>query len=96
VVPVRIEDIQPTKAMAYFVGALHWLDAFTPPLAQPGLFTRHGEKVFCSSMRSGIVTLYLMNRHSVCTQTETLAGPATFAPEKVIGDNHTSDREGLV
>jgi TIR domain len=34
VVPVRIEDIQPTKAMAYFMGPVHWLDALTPPLEQ--------------------------------------------------------------
>src|SRR6202162_285120 len=32
--PVRIEDIVPTKAMAYFMGPVHWLDALTPPLDQ--------------------------------------------------------------
>jgi hypothetical protein len=32
VVPVRIEDVPPTEALAYFVGAVHWLDALTPPL----------------------------------------------------------------
>jgi hypothetical protein len=32
VVPLRIEDVPPTKAMAYFVGSVHWLDALTPPL----------------------------------------------------------------
>jgi WD40 repeat protein len=32
VVPVRIENIEPTKALAYFMGAVHWLDALTPPL----------------------------------------------------------------
>jgi uncharacterized membrane protein YhaH (DUF805 family) len=34
VVPLRIEDVLPTKAMAYFVGSVHWLDALTPPLEQ--------------------------------------------------------------
>jgi hypothetical protein len=32
VVPLRIEGIVPTKAMAYFVNSVHWLDAMTPPL----------------------------------------------------------------
>jgi hypothetical protein len=32
IVPLRIEDIVPTKAMAYFVDSVHWLDAMTPPL----------------------------------------------------------------
>jgi hypothetical protein len=29
---VRIEDVLPTKSMEYFLGAIHWLDALTPPL----------------------------------------------------------------
>jgi TIR domain len=32
VIPVRIEDSAPTKALAYFMGPVHWLDALTPPL----------------------------------------------------------------
>jgi TIR domain len=32
IVPVRIEDVVPTKSMEYFLGAIHWLDALTPPL----------------------------------------------------------------
>lgn len=32
VIPVRIEDSTPTKALAYFMGPVHWLDALTPPL----------------------------------------------------------------
>jgi hypothetical protein len=31
-VPVRIENVAPTKSMEYFLGASHWLDAFEPPL----------------------------------------------------------------
>jgi hypothetical protein len=34
VIPVRIEDSMPTKALAYFMGPVHWLDAMTPPLEQ--------------------------------------------------------------
>jgi Tol biopolymer transport system component len=39
IVPLRIEDVLPTKAMAYFVGSVHWLDALTPP------FERHLERL---------------------------------------------------
>jgi hypothetical protein len=33
VVPLRIENVEPTQSLAYFLGSVHWLDAFTPPLA---------------------------------------------------------------
>jgi hypothetical protein len=32
VIPVRIESVDPTKAVSYFVSSVHWLDALTPPL----------------------------------------------------------------
>ena len=32
IVPVRIEEVAPTKSMEYFLGAIHWLDALTPPI----------------------------------------------------------------
>ena len=32
IVPFRIEATAPTKSLAYFIGAVHWLDALTPPL----------------------------------------------------------------
>ena len=32
IIPVRIEEVEPTKSMEYFLGAIHWLDAMTPPL----------------------------------------------------------------
>jgi hypothetical protein len=31
-VPVRIEEVPPTKSLEYFLGAIHWLDALSPPL----------------------------------------------------------------
>jgi type II secretory pathway pseudopilin PulG len=34
VVPLRIEDVLPTKSLEYFIGAVHWLDALTPPIEQ--------------------------------------------------------------
>jgi hypothetical protein len=32
IVPLRIEDIAPTRSLEYFIGTVHWLDALTPPL----------------------------------------------------------------
>lgn len=32
IIPVRIENVAPTEAMAYFMGTVHWLDAMTAPL----------------------------------------------------------------
>ncbi len=32
IIPFRIENVMPSKAMEYFLSAPHWLDALTPPL----------------------------------------------------------------
>jgi hypothetical protein len=32
ILPVRIENVVPTKSMEYFLGAIHWMDALNPPL----------------------------------------------------------------
>lgn len=32
IIPFRIEDVPPHRAMEYFMSAPHWLDALTPPL----------------------------------------------------------------
>jgi hypothetical protein len=32
VVPIRIEDIQPSRSLHYFLRSIHWLDALTPPI----------------------------------------------------------------
>ena len=34
IIPMRIEDVTPTRSMEYFLGQIHWLDAMTPPLAK--------------------------------------------------------------
>ena len=34
IIPVRIEDIAPSKSLEYFISTPHWLDAFTPPLEE--------------------------------------------------------------
>lgn len=32
IIPFRIQDVQPTRAMRYYFGRTHWLDAITPPM----------------------------------------------------------------
>lgn len=32
IIPLRIEDVQPSSEMRYYIKSLHWLDAITPPL----------------------------------------------------------------
>jgi len=32
IIPFRIQDVEPTRAMRYYFGRTHWLDAMTPPL----------------------------------------------------------------
>jgi hypothetical protein len=32
IIPVRIEDVVPSKTLEYFISTPHWLDAFTPPM----------------------------------------------------------------
>jgi hypothetical protein len=32
ILPFRIEDVQPSKSLEYFLSAQHWMDAFPPPL----------------------------------------------------------------
>ena len=32
IIPFRIENVKPTKAMAFYLSTPHWLDAMTPPL----------------------------------------------------------------
>jgi len=32
VLPFRINDVEPTKSLEYYIGRTHWLDAITPPI----------------------------------------------------------------
>ncbi len=46
IVPVRMENIFPTGAMEYYLSAVHWLDAYSPP------HEIHFEKVVAAVSRS--------------------------------------------
>ncbi len=34
VIPFRVENVAPSKALEYYIGPVHWLDAFPPPMEQ--------------------------------------------------------------
>lgn len=34
IIPFRIEDIEPTAAMRFYIKSLHWIDAMSPPLEE--------------------------------------------------------------
>src|SRR6187455_353090 len=34
ILPFRVDETLPSRAIEYYVSTAHWLDAFTPPLAQ--------------------------------------------------------------
>ena len=34
IIPFRIEDVPPARALEYYISSPHWLDALTPPLEQ--------------------------------------------------------------
>jgi osmotically-inducible protein OsmY len=43
IIPIRIEDVAPTRALEYYISPVHWLDAIAPPL-EPHLHAL-GEKI---------------------------------------------------
>ncbi|NIN69211.1 MAG: TIR domain-containing protein, partial [Anaerolineae bacterium] len=51
ILPLRIEDVIPSKSMAYFISRTHWLDALTPPLRKH--LQRLAETVTMLLARSG-------------------------------------------
>jgi TPR repeat protein len=34
VLPMRIEDVMPSRSLEFFIGSVHWLDAMSPPVDQ--------------------------------------------------------------
>ena len=53
ILPLRIEQVLPSKSLEHFISSLHWLDALTPPLEKHLrslaetvhlLLSRHGER----------------------------------------------------
>jgi len=72
ILPVRIEDVVPSKALEYFIGNVHWLDALTPPV-----------EAHLKSLGNTIRTLLkqMGARETQAPQQSTMpAGPAPFPP----------------
>jgi TIR domain-containing protein len=67
ILPVRIEEVLPTKSMEYFLGDIHWLDAMTPPIE------KHLQQL--------AVTIKALLNASAAAANETLGGVARFDPK---------------
>ncbi|MGD0187114.1 MAG: TIR domain-containing protein [Roseiarcus sp.] len=68
IIPVRIEDVVPSKTLEYFISTPHWLDAFPPPR----------EKYFAKLIES-VQGLLGGERGSAPTDAKAAKAPATFA-----------------
>ena len=68
IIPIRIEDVAPTRALEYYISPVHWLDAVTPPL-EPHLQAL-AEKIRILLAKAGV------ERHDA-----TSPAPAVRAPQ---------------
>ena len=68
VIPFRIEDVQPSDSLEYFISASHWLDAFTDPLEQ------HLEKL------ANVVRQILKAKQETAAHKEDPGRPSVIAP----------------
>jgi len=80
IIPVRIEETAPTKALAYFMGSVHWLDALTPPLEQ------HLQRL-ADSLKTLLAVEKL--RPGPAPETPTAATVGTSAPAAGLAAVHT-------
>jgi hypothetical protein len=55
ILPLRIENVLPGKALAYFIGNVQWFDAFTPPLEAHFQNLAGTVKMLVARMESGEV-----------------------------------------
>ena len=69
IIPLRIEDVIPSKSMEYFVSSSHWLDAMTPPLE------KHLQRL------GDTVELFLNKGHEALPPTEFHPADAAAAPK---------------
>lgn len=53
IIPLRIQDIAPTRSLEYFIGTVHWLDALTPPAGDASAPARRNrESTFADRSRA--------------------------------------------
>ncbi|MGO9450424.1 MAG: toll/interleukin-1 receptor domain-containing protein [Candidatus Binataceae bacterium] len=53
IIPVRVEEVQPTGDFEYFLGTPHWLDAITPPFEQHLEHIAESTKFWLDRIQSG-------------------------------------------
>ena len=72
IIPVRIEDVVPSRALEYFISTSHWLDALTPPL-----------EIHLKKLADSVKKLLLLNAHGTDSFTPSPASadePVVHAP----------------
>jgi len=79
IIPFRIEDVQPSEDMGFYIRSLHWLDALTPPLEAH--IERLAETVEMLLARAG-------ERQPAATGSAADTKGQAFAPTKAIPGEH--------
>lgn len=72
VIPFRIENIDPTGDMAYFLASEHWLDAITPPLE------RHIDKL------ANVIKLFLADQGEAYVSDAIIREPPKELPKETV------------
>ena len=60
IIPVRAENVVPSKSLQYFLSACHWLDAFAPPLSEH------------LNYLAEVVSTFVTDKHSPSVESETV------------------------
>jgi hypothetical protein len=68
IIPIRIEDVAPTRALEYYISPVHWLDAVAPPL-EPHLEALAG-KIQILLSKAGV------ERHDATARAPAVRAPA--------------------
>jgi osmotically-inducible protein OsmY len=74
IIPIRIEDVAPTRALEYYISPVHWLDAVAPPL-EPHLETLAG-KIQILLSKAGVERHDAIARHDASVPTPAVRAPA--------------------
>src|SRR6185436_5546378 len=72
IIPIRIEDVAPTRALEYYISPVHWLDAVAPPL-EPHLEALAGRIQILLAKRG-------VERHEATAPVRAPASPAAVNP----------------
>jgi TIR domain len=82
IIPLRIEEVVPTRSMEYFLGAIHWLDALTPPLEKHLQQLTEAVKALLQIDISGAAAPLRDNSSQVSSQVSFKLRPAEVAMQR--------------